>query len=264
MLINYLRTDFYRLVKSSQFYISVVGIFAVYMISSLQTIGMRNVIEIFWMVKFYSFTICIFAAGSFAFSNGLLEDIEHKFCYNCVLRGNLKDYVMAKVICCFVAAMLATMLGTTIYAVVLHFRLPFLASADDMTMINIIRQHDIFGCFIVEHGFFLYFLCSGIMIGLLAGILSLVSMWLSLIAKNRMFAICFPVFGYYFSVNYLADLLGNDCVLLDINGIYLYSCYVFENAPVYSFVYAVCLALTAGILLKCLIYRRIRRIWRVL
>lgn len=262
MIGKYLKTDFYRLVRSSQFYIAVGGVLIVYLISTLQSMETGNVVEMFWIVKFYSFIICLFAASSFAFSNSLLEDVEHKFCDMAVMRGDCKSYVWAKVICCFFASMLAILLGTLIYAVLLRFRLPFFASQDDLMITSMIREVDIFGNMVTEGGFIFYFFCSGIMIGLLGGMLSLVSMWLSLIAKNKMFAICFPVFGYYLSVNYLSDLFGSEFIFTDINGIYLYSCYVFEDAPVLSFLYAVFLAIVVSIVLERLIYRRVCQIWR--
>lgn len=261
MIGKYLKTDFYRLLHSSTFYIATVSVLAVYLISTLQCMEITSVVEMLWYIKFYSFIICLFAASSFAFSNSLLEDVEHKFCNVSVLRGNCKSYICSKVICCFGASMLAILLGTLFYSCLLHLRLPFY-DLNNMTMTKIIREHDIFGSLISEGGFFLYFLCSGVMMGLLGGMLALVSMWLSLIAKNRMFAVCFPVIAYYFSVNYLTSLFGSDFVFVNINGIYLYSCYIFEDAPVLSFVYALIFAFAVSMVLEKLICRQVCKIWR--
>ena len=101
----------------------------------------------------------------------------------------------AKVICCFVGAMLAVMAGTLLYAVLLRTGLPFYVLEDE-AMTKLIREHDIFGSCIKDGGFVVYFLASGLVLGLLGGILSLVSMWLSLIAKNKMFAVCFSAVSY--------------------------------------------------------------------
>lgn len=261
MTVKYLKADLYRMFRAPNFYIAAVSIFVIYLISTLQNFGGTNVAEMFWVVKFYSLIICIFAGSSFAFANSLLEDEEHRFCYAAVLRGNCKAYVRAKVICCFVGAMLAVMAGTLLYAVLLRTWLPFYGLEDD-AMTKLIREHDIFGSCIKDGGFVVYFLASGLVIGLLGGILSLVSMWLSLIAKNKMFAVCFPVIAYYFIVNYSADLLGQDAIWLNFNGIYLYSSYVFDDKPFFSFLYAVLLAVILSIGLGQLIYRRVCRIWR--
>ncbi|MBO5303509.1 MAG: hypothetical protein J6A92_05610 [Lachnospiraceae bacterium] len=262
MVRNYLKADMYRLLCSPQLYIAAGSVLAVYMVSTLQNMWGGCVLDTFWIVKFYSFIICMFAGASISFSNSLLEDTEHKFFEISILRGNCKAYVRSKVICCFVASVSAIICGTVLYAALLHTKIPFFSEIEGYSNVDAIRENEIFGSLITENGFVLYFVCSGLMMGLLGGMLSLVSMWLSLIVKNRMFAICFPIIGYYFAVNYLSGLFGMESVLFDINGIYLYFCYVFEGKPIYSFLYAVFLAVCVSLVLEKGIYQRVCRRWR--
>lgn len=257
---RYLKVDLYRMIHAPQFYIGIGSVFLVYIVSTAQTYSGTNVADIFWLVKFFSMIICIFAGSSFAFANSLLEDEEHRFCYAAVLRGNNKAYVRAKVICCFLAAMLTIIIATLLYVCLLRMRLPFFET--DNSDYDNMRKFEIFGSWIRDGGFFIYFLGSGLLLGLLGGMLSLVSMWLSLVAKNKMFAVCIPVVGYYFLVNYLSDLPGEDTIWLNFNALYMYSCYAFEGKPICSFFYTVFLAVGISCVLEKLIYRQVCRVWR--
>lgn len=63
MTVKYLKADFYRMFRAPNFYIAAVSIFVIYLISTLQNFGGTNVAEMFWVVKFYSLIICIFAGA---------------------------------------------------------------------------------------------------------------------------------------------------------------------------------------------------------
>ncbi len=65
-MIRYLKTDFYRLFRSPQFYISIAGVFLIYMASSLQSVGSLSVFDLFYFIKFFSLIIGLFACSSFA------------------------------------------------------------------------------------------------------------------------------------------------------------------------------------------------------
>lgn len=261
---KYLKTDMYRMFHSWQFYVSILGVFVIYLISTLQNIGIDNVVEMFWMIKFYSLFMCIYGISSFAFSNSLLEDLENKFYHGAILRGEKRAYVKSKAACCFLGTVFVVMAGTLLYAVILRIQMPFYESLEGVNVnVESIRKYDIFGSFIQPGGFLLYVLCSGFLLGLLGGMLALLSMLLSLFIRNRMFVISFPVIAYYFLVNYIEGLTGTENVFFNACGIYMYAVYVFENAPFASFIYAVLLAVVVCILLEKLIYRRLCRIWRM-
>lgn len=249
---NYLKVDFYRLFRSPQFYIAGAGVFIVYMVSSLQSVGSTNVFNLYWFVKFFSMIIVLFACSNFAYANSLLEDWEHGFYQSAVLRGSLKSYICAKVICCFFASVFSVILGTLYFVFVECFRIPLVEPADLDSMVEIVSNQDMFGCFINERWILLYFLLSSMLIGFLAGILALSAMWLSLVAKNKMFSVCIPVVGYYFLVNY------TDEDIISFNGLFLYSGNNMSE-PVLSFLFAVFVSVCFSALFGILIYFSAKR-----
>lgn len=246
---RYLKVDFYRMFHSWEFYIAGIGVFAVYLLSYLQNMGMSTVVEIFWFSKFYSMIIVLYACSNVAFSNSMLEDYEHKFCHSTLLRGNSKSYTASKAVCCFLGAQASVVMGTIYFVLLFRLRVPFIDTKRDDWFLPTLRKTDMFSALLQEKGIFLYFVMSSFVMGMLGGILSLVSMLLSLYAKNRMFSICIPVIGYYVLVNLL------DEKILNISGLYLYSGKIFPS-NILSFLYAVLVTSVGFIVLEKLIYRR--------
>lgn len=191
---RYFKMDLSRLFRSPQFYIASAGVFAVFMASSGQAVGSANVYDLYYFLKIYSTTIVVYACSNFAYANSLLEDWEHGLFRVAVLRGNLKSYVCAKACCCFLAALLSVTAGILAFVSAESARLPLMMDTD-ASMLPYIRDNgiDIFGFLLRKDRILLYFACSSMMIGILGGALALFAMWLSLVAKNKMFAVCIPV-----------------------------------------------------------------------
>lgn len=255
MLKRYLKVEFYRLFHSTQFYIAAAGVFIVYMISSLQSVGSPNVFDLYYFIKFFSLIIVLFGCSNFAYANSLLEDWEHGFYQSILLRGNLKAYVCARSICCFFASMFSVIMGTLCFVFVQSCRLPLADPEADYGITPIVRQQDMFGWFLRKNWMMVYFFLSAMIIGCLAGILALSAMWLSLIAKNKMFSVCIPIASYYFLVNCI------DEDILAINGMFLFSGNVLSN-PLLSFCYTLLVTVGGAVFFSLLIYRRMSRMVR--
>ncbi|MCI9209122.1 MAG: hypothetical protein HFI83_00295 [Eubacterium sp.] len=256
-MIRYLKMDFYRLFRSPQFYISIASVFLIYMVSSLQSVGSLSVFDLFYFIKFFSLIIVLFACSSFAYANSLLEDWEHGFYQSAVLRGSLKAYVYAKSACCFCAAVLSIIMGTMCFVFVQSLRIPLADPEEAYGMMRIVREQEaeVFGCFLQKQWMPVYFLLSSMVIGFLAGILALAAMWLSLVAKNRMFAMCMPIAAYYILVNCIKD------DMLSINGMYFFSGNLLSD-PLLSFGCTVFVTACGVSIFMVLIYRRMRRMVR--
>ena len=91
-----------------------------------------------------------------------------------------------------------------------------------------LSEHSCFYSVIASGHAFVYLVLCAVWLGLLAGVIALFSMYLTVIAKNRMFSICIPLAGYYFLSIYLGKL-GVETSMFDLNTLYFFFYQMFEN-----------------------------------
>lgn len=202
---RYLKTDFYRMVSSRQFYIAIFGMTILYYMSGFQ-FTFQDVCASYTCTKMLSVAILAYAFCAIPFSGCYVEDEENHFWYLAIQKGTIKKYVWSKVVVCFLGAVLTMIIGVTLFAVVLHMHFPFVL--DDNAITVQLRDVDAFGFLLYKDTALLYFICSAGMNGLLGGVFALLSAYLSLYEKNRLFTICAPIIGYYFLENFLTNTLN--------------------------------------------------------
>lgn len=201
---KYLKTDFYRLISSKQFYIGIIGLAVLYYASGFQ-FGFQEICASYICTKMSSVAILAYAFCAVPFSGCYVEDEENHFWYSAVQRGSIKKYAWSKVLVCFAGAVLAMVIGTALFVLILSIHYPMVL--DEGAVSVQLREVDAFGFLLHDGTAFWYFICSAGMNGLLGGIFALLSAYLSLYEKNRLFTICTPVIGYYFLENFLTDVL---------------------------------------------------------
>ena len=97
------------------------------------------------------------------------------------------------------------MLGILLFVLIMSFRLPLLSEQN--SFVDSARIYNNFGFLLYSNTMVLYFICSAWMCGLMGGLFALLSAYLSLYERNRMFTICAPVIGVYFIDNFLTGTL---------------------------------------------------------
>lgn len=251
---RYLKTDVYRLISSKQFYIGIIGMAVLYYASGFQ-FGFQEICASYICTKMTSVAILSYAFCAIPFSGCYVEDEENLFWYLTVQRGSIKKYAWSKVLVCFVGAVLAMVIGTAIFVLVLHIQYPMVM--EDGAVGVQLREVDAFGFLLHGNTAFWYFICSAGMNGLLGGIFALLSAYLSLYEKNRLFTICTPVIGYYFLENFLTDVLHmSNAVNLEV--IFSSDLSLFNNT-VWDVFYALIVALIVLIGIGTLTVRKIER-----
>lgn len=197
---GYFKTDCYRAFFSARFYGAVAVVMAVSLVSALGYFG-GCVINGFHYMSWRSTYVLVYAAAAIPFAGVFVEDGLHKFSYPSIARGNLKGYAWSKILTGFFSAALTVGIGSLLFCCMVHIRMPW-NTLDGETLARY-ENYCCFG-FLLKRGMFrLYFFCYALMRGLLAGILAVLSQWLSLYVENRLFAIALPMSAYYFLVNYL-------------------------------------------------------------
>lgn len=199
-MIKYMKADLYRLFSSSQFWFGVLGIALLYILGAYQAVIVSNVYIAYFYNGWFSTVIMAYAFCAVSFAGCFVEDCEQGFWVQAVQRGNIYVYTWSKALVCFFSGVLTMVCGILLFALITNIWLPWVP---DETFLQAQRTTDTFGILLKEQTILVYFACSAVKSGMLGGIFALLSAYVSLYEKNRLFTICAPVAGYYFIENLL-------------------------------------------------------------
>lgn len=128
---SYLKMDFYRMLTSKYFGIGILGVVGVYGLSLMQ-LKSQDVYLLNYYIKFYSTYMVLLIFGAVAYSNAMMEDLEYKNYYLQIQKGSFRKYIWSKVITAFISAVIVMVLGTSIFCLMAHFKMPLLSPDNDM------------------------------------------------------------------------------------------------------------------------------------
>ena len=128
---SYLKMDFYRMLTSKYFGIGILGVVGVYGFSLVQ-LKSQDVYLLNYYIKFYSTYMLLLIFGAVAYSNAMMEDLEYKNYYLQIQKGSFRKYIWSKVITAFISAVIVMVLGTSIFCLMAHFKMPLLSPDNDM------------------------------------------------------------------------------------------------------------------------------------
>lgn len=128
---SYLKMDFYRMLTSKYFGIGILGVVGVYGFLLVQ-LKSQDVYLLNYYIKFYSTYMLLLIFGAVAYSNAMMEDLEYKNYYLQIQKGSFRKYIWSKVITAFISAVIVMVLGTSIFCLMAHFKMPLLSPDNDM------------------------------------------------------------------------------------------------------------------------------------
>lgn len=128
---SYVKMDFYRMLTSKYFGIGLLGVVGVYGLSLMQ-LKSQDVYLLNYYIKFYSTYMLLLIFGAVAYSNAMMEDLEYKNYYLQIQKGSFRKYIWSKVITAFISAVIVMVLGTSIFCLMAHFKMPLLSPDNDM------------------------------------------------------------------------------------------------------------------------------------
>ena len=197
---KYLKVDLYRCFCSFRFFVAVVVVVGILLLGLQETnMGYENQ-DVF---SYFIFTMCmmphmlILSAAEIAYGGSLFEDLEHTFIRSEIMRGNLRSFVVSRVIMIFLSAQCVVAIGTTIFTAILHMLHPWVIK-ENSGMYEMVLNNGMFCTLVENEHYFLCFSLWGIIYGVLAGVLAVVSTWISLYIPSRMLMLVSPVVVYYF------------------------------------------------------------------
>lgn len=253
-MIRMIKTDLWRLLSSAQFYCAIAGVTLLYLYGGRQAGYLSSVYQYYDFSGYFSTAILVYAFCAVAFSGCFIEDGEHQSWLLMIQRKGLKRYVRSKVLVCFLSGIITMIVGVLLFALIMHTQRPLLEETEALEDLS---RSDTFGVLIRQRTIWLYFICSASVTGMLGGIFSLLSAYLSLYEPHRLFAVSAPVVGFYFIVNFLTGNLGLP-VYFNIWIIYGVGYSMFGNG-LWNLLYALAVTAVAVAVLERLIFRKLRR-----
>lgn len=223
---KYFVTELRRMLASRSLWFSSVAVCFVLMLVNMIALNSCDIISQYHLDKYYTLFIAIFAFSSAAYANSLWEDDEHKYWQCAIIRGNIKKYASAKITMCFASGVSSVTIGHVLYFLIMMCQKPLWDRSDDTAWM--LSEYSCFQGLMIHQKPFLYLVLCAVWLGMLGGIIALISMWLTLIARNRMFSICVPLAGYYFLINYIGRI-GGELIFFDINELYFFAYKIFEH-----------------------------------
>lgn len=253
---NFLRSDFRRALESVELYIGIAGMLLVLLFGCMDELNENsNVIHLVWYSCFGAQFLFVMIFGAVPYACALCEDIEYGYLQQEILRGNLTDYCLSKVVATLTTAIFSYVTAMMIFVGILRIKHPWIAEKDSVCTAAIKRGS--FHMLLEGNHYYLYFLLFAFQMGLLIGILALISLYVSLFIANKLLILSIPVIAYYFlSQSFIKAFPDNYYVNLDY--IFGGTKNVFGN-DICSFLYACLLFTVAVIIMLRFIYSKLER-----
>ncbi len=249
---RYLFIEYRRAFFSYKFIIGVIGVTITHFLSIFKIAGINSSVYNTYITARYfipfivSMTFC-----TMCYAQSLCEDQEHFFLRQLNMRKSLRIYTISKIIVISMTAILAMVLGTMIFVLIVHVKVPWVLQGE-------ILNTDILANFFQRTQFFpLYFVTDSLYTGMLAAMISVLAAYISLFWKNKLFVLSIP-FMSFFLWNYFIKNLWNEISFLDFGLIFNPSLNLNNNEGVDLVKPIVIYFVVMGVLGLC-VYRKLRR-----
>lgn len=181
--------DIRRLRKSRALYLSVPGVALTLagITEGLRMGGMEpaSVSEAYLMAAENSAQALTFLICALPFGDSIREDVQESYLRQQIIRGSLKGYLCARIPGMYLSSAAVMTAGTVLYAVLMRLFLPWTSGS------GYAADHFLGGILKAAHPL-LFLAGCGLLLGLLAGTLSVLGALLSLLVQNRLLVFSIP------------------------------------------------------------------------
>lgn len=209
-MLNIINADAKRWICSRRFFINIVAIFFVnYLVLS------QNVMkELLATNIVYDVDICMedpfftmnFILSSMVFGTAYHEEKKNGFLKFCKIRCSNKEYIISKITNCFMSAFMVLFIGLFLWILSLRLFLPWADLegnvSDSFQVVSSLGM----GQILKAHHFILYYILYSVGIGMIGGILAVITLLCSLFINNAMVVEVIPAILYYLSHAYLDNI----------------------------------------------------------
>lgn len=191
MVKKYFMTDILRLFKHYEIYAAIFAVTLV-LFFSLEDMGFVNnsVMMTYFASTHLSGFLLAYVFCAFPFGAVFCEELENHYVRYGVIRMSDRAYVISKVLVIYISSVLVMVLGTFLFLLICRIFVTWTDWTIDGYELQIIGR---FGFLVEEGHYILYCLAQAFHFGLLAGMLSVVSAFLSMYITNKMTIWLFPM-----------------------------------------------------------------------
>lgn len=252
---RYFGIECLRMVHSASSYITILAIAITLRIVACLANPGSSILDQLYLCSYLSVFIIVFAVAGIGNGNALRLHAQHRFHVALVQRGKIQPYIAAVVCANYVVTILYMVLGGILFALSYGGTLPlidFTGSLGHVFLKASVWQH------IVDAGYlrFTYFM-QLVWFGLLAGILSTCSLYLSYRVRNQMFSIVFPSACFYGIVTYL-NQFESQLYMFQPYNLFISSNRIWESAAI-SIIWDLGICALVVVLFERLIYWRVKK-----
>lgn len=255
--IHYFPMDVWRCVSSGKIAVGAAGVCLSMLFASGNQV-MSTVFDVYESVLYGMPFLMTMAFCAFPYADSFCDDFEAKYMNMALVRGNLRRYVWSKVVVIFCSSVITMILGICLYVTIMHMKLPW--SSNDFTKgaLSTLVEFGGFRYFLKKGCYMLYFIFTGMQMGLLSGMLSVFASYVSLYISNKLLVMSVPLIGYYLLNCYVPAIMG-DKPMFNVKIIFDATYGKVCESDLLAFLYAVLVTMIAGGVLTLGIYRKIRR-----
>lgn len=213
---KYLKADFARVFTNCKAYISIVAI-AILMIVGAEGVDSdsQSVLGALQTFSTSKFIMAIFVVCAVIYAECLVDDLETKYIRYQVMRGNLEEYAISKVVTVLATVVIVMVAGSLLFVGTYSLFKPMMLSQDfEQAYVQLSELYN-------EKYIFLWVAIWGLRFGILAGILALFAMLTSLFITNKMLVLAMPALIYELLLEVSAELNKLNIDVFNLSWYYL-------------------------------------------
>ena len=197
------KTDFSRWFLKKRFFFVSAGIFilnCLLLLQNMDDLENANVIYIAGIYMEDPFFILNFILAAAVFGTSYCEERKKNYFAFYIKRCNSRSYLFSKIVHCFLSGLTALTLGMMLWIFGLRCVMPW---ADLKSDVFATYADYGLGVLLRGHHFITYYFVYAMGLGMIAGIISVITFTLSLFIKDQVVVLTLPVIIYYIYNAYL-------------------------------------------------------------
>lgn len=255
LFVRYFKVESLRIIRSVSSYVAILAIaVTLRLVAQLSNPG-SDILGQIYISSYLSIFIIVFAVAGIGNGNVLRIQSEHKYNVALIQRGELQPYIDAVICANFLFTIFYMVLGGILFAISYGGSLPLVDISDSIT--DSFCSNSIWSKCTRSGYYGITYIMQLIWFGLLAGILSTCSVYLSYRVKNQMFSIVFPSACYYGIVTYL-NQFGAQLYMFRPYDLFIASYNIWKNAVI-TIIWDLCICGGILVLMERIIYHRMRK-----
>ncbi|MDO4554692.1 MAG: hypothetical protein Q4B70_06080 [Lachnospiraceae bacterium] len=207
--INVCRADLSRWFLRKRFFLAVAGVFILNYLLMLQDLSGLEDTSVVYTVFIYledPFFIINYIFAAAVFGTAYCEERKRNYFSFFIKRCDRKSYIISKVMNCFFSSFCVVTVGMFLWELSLRLFMPWADRESDMFWVCV---NEGLGNLLEEHRYFTYYLIYSMGLGMLSGIISVITFMISLFIKDQMAVISLPGIIYYIYNAYVGDFSDN-------------------------------------------------------